>query len=135
MSKKTILVVDDNDAVRDTVAAILSIGGYDVIEANSGETALAIVARDKPDVVILDVCMPGMDGVSVLKESLRIQKDLVVIMLTAYSSARDSQNCMDLGAFDYICKPFDNKSFLEKVRTGLKHAESATVGGASSVED
>lgn len=115
---KVILVVDDMGTVRAALAHHLKTAGYKTLEAESGATALQIAFREPPDLVILDVMMPKVDGLAVL-EKLRNEQStsrLPVIICTAKGFREDVVRANQLGASDYIVKPFSKQIVLDKVR-------------------
>jgi len=107
MSAGKVLVVDDEPEVRQVLLEFLSSRGYDVIPASRGAEAIAIVESDKPDLVLLDVAMPDMDGVETLQRINAIAPDLAVIMVTANADIGVTSKLLALGAVDYVPKPFD----------------------------
>ena len=107
MSEARILVVDDEYLIRWTLQQNLSKEGYEVILAESGEEALAKVEEEAPDIALLDINMPGMDGYEVLERAIKIDPGLIPIMITAYDDVERVVKAMRTGAFDYITKPFD----------------------------
>lgn len=109
MSK--ILVVDDEKSTRESMKMILK-GNHDVITAESGEKALDIVRREEPEIVILDIIMPGMDGIETLKKLREKCPDVPVVMVTATQMVNTAVTAMKLGAFDYVVKPFDVEEIL-----------------------
>lgn len=113
MTDRLALVVDDDDMVRRLVRTVLEADDYRVIEAANGEDALARVATDRPDVVILDVMMPGMTGVEVLG---RIDHESVkVVMLTARADADTENECLAAGADAFLTKPFSSIDLLDLI--------------------
>jgi diguanylate cyclase (GGDEF)-like protein len=121
MSK--ILVVDDEPTIVELIEESLHIEGYDTTRAYSGEEALEQLAKDPPDLVLLDLMLPGMDGYEVCRQ---MQKDvrlsqIPVIMLTAKSAVADKVAGYEKGADDYITKPFDTEELLVRVRAQLHH--------------
>ena len=118
--QKNILVVDDNQDVRDLVVHILNADGFHVFSAPDGDNALAILKANKVDLVLLDVMMPGKSGLEVLEEirtgSNKSIHDLPVMMITAKSSTDDIDQALARGANSYIVKPFRGTSIREKVR-------------------
>jgi DNA-binding response OmpR family regulator len=122
--KHNILVVDDNQDVRDLVVHILSADGFHVYAAVDGENALAILNSNKIDLVLLDVMMPGMSGLDVLNEirngSNKKVRDIPVMMITAKSSTEDIDKALAIGANSYVVKPFRGTTIREKVRTILE---------------
>jgi DNA-binding response OmpR family regulator len=118
----TILVVDDEPAILDLVTAILERQGYGVVEAHDGDEALQALRERIPDLVLLDVMMPGRDGFEVLKE-IRAISNVPVIMLTVQASEADQVRGLDLGADDYIPKPFGHRELVSRIRAMLRRAE------------
>src|SRR5579863_6938424 len=110
--KATIMVVDDDSAMTGMLAEVLSAAGYAVLAANSGEEALARIARACPDLVISDLMMTGISGHELQAEIKRQYPDLQVVMITAFGSIETAVESMRLGAFDYITKPFSNSELL-----------------------
>ncbi|MGH2811333.1 MAG: response regulator transcription factor [Actinomycetota bacterium] len=104
-----ILVVDDDESVRKLVSFTLSDLGHEIVEAADGEEAVEVAVREKPDLIVLDIMMPGMDGLQVLRELRRIgvKRDTRVMLLTAKSQEVDFALGYNLGADDYLTKPFD----------------------------
>jgi two-component system response regulator PilR (NtrC family) len=116
----TILVVDDEEIMREILEALLTREGYTVRLATSGEEGLAL-ARSLPfDAAIVDIMMPGLDGIATLDELKRIDEDLAVIIITAFASVESAISTMKAGAFDYITKPFKNDEVLVVVRNALE---------------
>ena len=107
MSTGKVLVVDDELEVRQILQEFLAHRGYEVYAAESGPEALNALDTFKPDVVLLDVLMPGMDGVETLKRIVALQPTLPVIMVTANADVGITSKLLGLGAADYIPKPFD----------------------------
>lgn len=124
--KASILVIDDEKGICDFFKKVLTKEGYKVLAALSGQSGLTIVKREKPDMVLLDLKMPGMDGIEVLREIKKIDKNIVVIILTAYGTMETARVAMRLGAFDYLTKPFD----LEYVKAVVKDGLKSTLAGA-----
>ncbi|MFH1691031.1 MAG: sigma-54 dependent transcriptional regulator [Candidatus Omnitrophota bacterium] len=108
----TILIVDDNQDMRWTLSNILKEEGYETIIAGDGERAIREVKHKSPDLVLLDIKLPGMDGMKVLESIKEIDKDLIVVMLTAFGDVHGAVRAMKIGAFDYITKPFDNEELV-----------------------
>ncbi len=115
MKEFRVLVVDDEDDFREIFIKRLKKRELNVTGAESGEKALQILDKQLFDVVILDVKMPGMDGVETLKEMKRMRPLMEVIMLTGHSTVESAIDGMKLGAFDYIMKPADLDELLEKM--------------------
>ena len=119
----TILVVDDQPTVIYSLKRLLQMEGYQVITAEDGREAIELAAGRKPDLVIMDVQMPGMDGLTALARIKNDQPQIQVIMMTAYSTIDKAIAAMKQGAFDYLAKPFDNEELLSRVRDALKSRE------------
>ncbi len=116
-----ILVVDDDRQILRIVRANLAAHGYLVLEATSGEEALELFARRHPDAVILDLGLPGMDGLTVI-ERVRAQSQTPIVVLSARGAEREKVRALDLGADDYLTKPFGLEELLARVRVALRHA-------------
>ena len=114
--KGTILVVDDEEIMREILETLLTREGYEVRLASSGEEGLELARALPFDAAIVDIMMPGMDGIATLDELKRIDEDLAVIIITAYASVESAISAMKSGAFDYITKPFKNDEVLVVVR-------------------
>jgi DNA-binding NtrC family response regulator len=117
MTQPVLLVVDDEAGVRQSLHLVFN-KTYRVLEATSADEAIQRVADEKPDVVLLDIVMPGADGLAVLKQMRSIHADCQVIMLTALNTARTAFTAKGTGAFDYVTKPFD----VEELRLRVEHA-------------
>ena len=116
---KKILIVDDDKDLRFNLSGILKDEGHEVIAAADGKQALNALAENAPDLVLLDVRLPGMDGVELLEEMKKIEKNLPIIMLTAYSDVKSAVKAMKSGAFDYITKPFDEEELILIIEKAL----------------
>jgi len=119
MATARILVVDDEANIRRIVSSYLRSDGFDVVEASDGRAALAAFDRTSPDLVILDVMMPGGDGIEVLRE-LRRRSEVYVIMLTARAEETDRVVGLSVGADDYVTKPFGAKELVARVKAVLR---------------
>ncbi|HIE09534.1 MAG TPA: response regulator [Armatimonadetes bacterium] len=120
--KARILVVDDEPEIVRAIRTNLELEGYEVLEAYNGPDALKIARSERPDLVVLDVLMPEMDGWQVLREIRgdKELKDTPVVLLTALSSDRDVDTGWELGAHRYLTKPFEPQRLIEVVRELLK---------------
>jgi DNA-binding NtrC family response regulator len=119
----SILVIDDEEIMREILEALLTREGYDVRLATSGAEGLEL-ARSQPfDAAIVDVMMPGIDGITTLDELKKIDDDLPVLMITAFASVETAISAMKRGAFDYITKPFKNDEVLVVVRNALERRQ------------
>jgi len=127
-----ILVVDDETRIVRMIRMNLEHDGYEVIEANSGQQALDMVRSRMPNLVILDVMMPGLDGFETL-QILREISQVPVIMLTARSEEEDRIRGLELGADDYVTKPFSPRELMSRVKAVLRRTEGTSSG--SGAED
>lgn len=107
-----ILIVDDEKMIRIVLSKVLSKAGYEIFEAENGKEALEKYEQYKPDLVLLDFQLPGMNGLEVLEELKEDNESLIVIMLTAYGNIKNAVHAMKLGAYDYLAKPFDNEEIV-----------------------
>jgi len=122
-SKPKILVVDDEERDLRLVEAMLAPEGYEVVLAHSGEEGLEKIRETHPNVVLLDIMMPGLNGFEVLR-ILRQQSNIPVIMLTAKKEVTSAIDSFHLGADDYVRKPFMKGELLARIRAKLRRAES-----------
>jgi DNA-binding response OmpR family regulator len=125
---KTILVIDDEPKIADLCRDYLVAAGYDVLTAEDGAKGLALARRERPDLVVLDLMLPGMDGLDVCRE-LRRESSVPIIMLTARVEESDKLVGLELGADDYLTKPFSPRELVARVRTVLRRA-----GGVAAVD-
>jgi DNA-binding NtrC family response regulator len=116
----TILVIDDEEVMRDVLDALLTREGYEVRLASDGQAGLELARSMAFDTAIVDVMMPGMDGLTVLSELKAIDEDLPVVMVTAFASVETALSAMKKGAFDYITKPFKNDEVAAVVRNAVE---------------
>jgi len=116
---KKILVVDDEKSIREMLVKFLDDKGYRTYSAADGAEALEVLKREKPDVVLLDIRMPGQDGIETLQQIKRADKRVGVIMVTAVSEREVAEQCLELGAFDYITKPISLKYLEESLLARL----------------
>ena len=116
--KQTILVIDDEAAIRDSLRMILEYDGYDTLLARGGQEGLERVARDRPDLVLLDVKMPGRDGLEILRDLRELDELLPVVMISGHGTVSTAVEATKLGAFDFLEKPLSS----ERVRLSLRNA-------------
>jgi len=136
MPKKRILVVEDDEAIMELITYNLQRGNFEVAQAESGEDALAQVASDKPDLILLDLMLPEIDGLEVcrrLKDGAT--RDIPVIMVTAKGEEVDVVTGLELGADDYVTKPFRPKELVARVRAILRRAARQQSGQPDDNED
>ena len=131
-SATTVLVVDDEPAIRDVVRRYLEAEGLRVVEAGDGEAALHLFAEHRPSVVVLDVGLPVIDGVEVLRR-VRATSSTPVLMLSARAEEADRVIGLSVGADDYVTKPFSARELTLRVKNLLRRATTADVPSASRV--
>lgn len=124
-----VLVVDDDRAVRDALRRALTLAGYEVQMAEDGEQALELVVQAVPDAVVLDVGMPGIDGLEVCRRLRRLGSRVPILMLTARDAVSDRIDGLDVGADDYMVKPFDVGELKARIRALLRRV------GAEGTDD
>jgi two-component system response regulator MprA len=115
-----VLVVDDDRALRDALRRVLTLAGYEVQGAADGEQAIELVVQALPDAVVLDVGLPGIDGLEVCRRLRRLGNRVPVLMLTARDAVSDRIDGLDAGADDYLVKPFDVDELKARVRALLR---------------
>jgi DNA-binding NtrC family response regulator len=120
-----ILIVDDEEVLQDVLGVLVRREGHTGIAARTGEAALEVLEREEVDLVLLDLMLPGMSGIQVLREVRRREPDQVVVVITAYSSIENAIEAMREGAFHYIPKPFKNEEVLLTIRKGLEQRRLA----------
>ncbi len=121
MSAGRVLVVDDEPPIRRIMRTTLTGAGYEVDEAKTGEEALEKVREFRPDLVLLDINMPGMGGLAACR-AIRSDTNIAIIMLTVRNSEADKVGALDAGADDYITKPFSTPELLARIRAALRRA-------------
>jgi two-component system KDP operon response regulator KdpE len=132
MRKRLILVVDDEPPIVRLVRAKLTADGYAVITASGGEEALRILDDERPDLIVLDLMMPGMDGFETLRR-VRQASQTPVIMLTARASDADKLKGLQTGADDYMTKPFNPDELAARVAAVLRRSGAGTPAGGRSI--
>ncbi|MEY4338817.1 MAG: hypothetical protein RLZ14_667 [Actinomycetota bacterium] len=133
-----ILIADDDRAIRESLARALGFEGYDVVQANDGAAALSLIESAQPDVAVLDVMMPNVDGLTVCRVLRAERNRLPILMLTARTETPDRVAGLDAGADDYLPKPFDLDELLARLRALLRRArpdDEAAVGEPLQVAD
>ena len=121
MKAATILIVDDEPQIRRVMLTTLTSHGYTVVEAASGEEALEKLRSERPDLIILDVNMPGISGIETCAE-IRTSSDVPIIMLTIRNSERDKVQALDAGADDFVVKPFGVQELMARIRAALRRS-------------
>ncbi len=125
-------MVDDDRAVRDALRRALTLGSYEVASAEDGEEALEQIARAVPDAVVLDIGLPGIDGLEVCRRVRMLGNRVPILMLTARDAVSDRIDGLDAGADDYLVKPFDVGELKARVRALLRRANPAAAGDVLS---
>lgn len=133
MQSKDVLVVDDEATIREVLRRYLEREGFQVTEAADGEEALAAVESGPPDLVVLDLMLPGLDGLT-LARRLQTGFDVPVVMLTAKGELQDRIEGLQVGVDDYIVKPFSPREVVLRVKAVLRRTEAADLEAAQPVE-
>ena len=133
-SNGSVLIVEDDPAIREMVAEYLGGHGYDVHQAESGSDMREEIERNLPDVVLLDVRLPGEDGLT-LARYLRERYDVGIIMVTAAGGAVDRVVGLEVGADDYVTKPFDPRELLARLKSVMRRLQSRAPAEASAQAD
>ena len=120
-----ILVVEDEQSIARFISAILNANGYETLMAQTGSEALSIISSTCPDLVILDLGLPDMDGTEILRD-LRSWSSLPVGVVSARSHEKDKVEALDMGADDYLTKPFGTDELLARVRAAIRHTRTAS---------
>ena len=123
MDSKTVMIIEDNPLNMKLVVALLKMGNYHVLEATNAEEGLEIIRQNRPDLVLMDIQLPGMDGLSatrLLKGDGEL-KDIPVVALTSYAMQGDAERTEEAGCSGYIPKPIETRTFLETIATYLSH--------------
>jgi two-component system KDP operon response regulator KdpE len=128
----TIVVVDDEPAIRNALRSAMTAAGYSVAEAADGPSAVDLVATTAPAAVVLDIGLPGFDGVEVVRR-VRSFSDVPIIMLSVLDRDIEKISALDAGADDYVTKPFSVDELLARVRAALRRAEPVAGAGAAKV--
>jgi two-component system KDP operon response regulator KdpE len=135
MNGLRVLVVDDEPKLARALKAILHGNGFEPVLAATGEEALELLDRQPPDLVLLDLALPGMDGLAVCRAIRQDrQLDLPIVILSAQGDEDAKVEALDLGADDYLTKPFGTKELLARMRAALRRASGRPVGGQSVLE-
>ena len=124
MNSLRILVIDDEAAIRRLLRIVLEADGHTFLEASSGQEGLVTAATNRPDLIVLDLGLPDLDGLAVLKR-LREWSTVPVIVLTVRDSETDKVTLLDAGADDYLTKPFSTPEFQARIRVAIRHKQPA----------
>lgn len=125
--KPLILVIEDEDAICNFISAVLTTNDYQVVQAKTGKQGLSMFTSHAPDVILLDLGLPDIDGAEVLK-SIRQWSKTPVVVVSARGHEREKVAALDFGADDYIVKPFGTSELLARIRTAIRHSPQATGG-------
>jgi len=120
---RKILVADDDEQIIQVVSRVLS--GYRLITAKDGDSALALAVSERPDILLLDVAMPGLDGLGVLQKLAALPKRPLVIMITGDETIGTISTAMEMGVFSYITKPFEGEEILSQVKLAAAFLDKA----------
>ena len=131
--KERVLIVEDEKNILRFIKNILEANGFDPIAAQSGNEAYSMIGSHRPDLILLDLGLPDMDGVNIIK-SVREWTRMPIIVVSARSSERDKVEALDLGADDYITKPFSANELLARIRVALRHAQTELMTGDAAPE-
>ena len=121
--KRRILVIDDEKAIRDSLKMILEYDGYECLLAPSGQTGLSVISHDAPDLVFLDIKMPGLDGLEVLREIRSLDQGMPVVMISGHGTVSTAVEATKLGAFDFLEKPLSTERVTVTIRNALRQRE------------
>ncbi|MGB5848548.1 MAG: response regulator [Ignavibacteriaceae bacterium] len=121
MDEYLVLIVDDEEELVTTIAERLQIRGMTAKTATDGETALKMIEENPPQVVVLDVMMPGIGGIEILQRMKAQNIQIPVILLTGYGSTEQGTEGMELGAFDYLMKPCDLNMLISKIKEAVQN--------------
>ena len=122
--REKILVIEDEKSIARFISTILTANGYEAMRAASGAEAMSMISSHCPDLVILDLGLPDMDGLDILRQ-LRSWSTLPVVVVSARSHEQDKVSALDLGADDYLPKPFGTDELLARVRTAIRHTRTS----------
>ena len=123
--REKILVVEDEKSIAHFISTVLNNNGYEAMQAVSGTEALSMISSHCPDLIILDLGLPDMDGLEILRQ-LRNWSSRPVVVVSARSHEKDKVEALDLGADDYLTKPFGTDELLARVRTAIRHTRTAS---------
>ena len=122
--KDKVLIVEDEQSISSFISMILTANGYDTIIVNTGEEALTMISSHCPDLIVLDLGLPDMDGLEVLR-SVRKWSSLPIVVVSARNHERDKVEALDDGADDYLVKPFGTSELLARIRTAIRHTRTS----------
>lgn len=136
MTEKTVLIVDDEAAIREMLSVALQMAGYQCLEAQDAQTAHALIVDHQPDIILLDWMMPGVSGIELARRLKRepASADIPIIMLTARSEEDNKIQGLEAGADDYITKPFSPRELVARLKAVLRRTASAGIDEPIEVE-
>lgn len=123
--REKVLVIEDEKTISQFISTVLNNNGYEAVQARSGSEALSMISSHCPDLIILDLGLPDMDGLDILRK-LREWSSLPVVVVSARSHEKDKVLALDMGADDYLTKPFGTDELLARVRTAIRHTRTAS---------
>ena len=123
--REKILVVEDEKSIAHFISTVLANNGYEAMQARSGSEAISMISSHCPDLIILDLGLPDMDGLDILRQ-LRSWSSLPVVVVSARAHEKDKVTALDLGADDYLTKPFGTDELLARVRTAIRHTRTTS---------
>ena len=123
--REKILVVEDEKSISHFISTMLNNNGYEALKARTGAEALSMISSHCPDLIILDLGLPDMEGLDILRQ-IRSWSSLPVVVVSARSHERDKVTALDLGADDYLTKPFGTDELLARVRTAIRHTRTTS---------
>ena len=126
--KDKILIVEDEQNISNFISTVLTANGYDVLIAETGAHALSMITSHCPDLIVLDLGLPDMDGMNILRE-VRSWSNLPVVVVSARTHEQDKVAALDMGADDYIEKPFGTSELLARIRTAIRHTRTPLENG------
>ena len=115
-----ILIIDDDSYMRSVLSDLVRSEGCEAFATGNGKIALKEISAHAPDLILLDVRLPGIDGMTILEKIKEIDKEILIIMITGHGDIRDAVRAIKLGAFDYITKPFDNEEIIATIKNALQ---------------
>jgi two-component system KDP operon response regulator KdpE len=129
MNRQKILVVEDERSISNYIRTILTANGFDAITAHSGDEAFSMLSSHCPDLVLLDLGLPDMDGMNIIR-TVRSWSKLPILVVSARTHERDKVEALDAGADDYLTKPFGTSELLARIRTAIRHTRTADTLGS-----
>ncbi|MBE6081163.1 response regulator transcription factor [Acidilutibacter cellobiosedens] len=131
--KPLILIIEDEDTICNFISAILNANGYQVTKVSTGKEGISMAASYSPDVILLDLGLPDIDGIEVLR-NIRQWSKTPIVVVSARGYEREKVEALDLGADDYIVKPFGTSELLARIRTAIRHSPKSTGGESNGME-